>query len=231
MARILYTGIVSDIKGSIGGTTFMHNSSGRIAKRRSDQKFSLSSNQYSTAAKFASIVVIWRNLLGSERTAWDAIANANPRYDKWGVQKTLSGFQYFVAANRNLITIGEPIQTYPAVYESPQEVNDYDPTATTTTFNLHWSAPQYWTDYTLLVFASPPTQKRSSTSRILRRLITQYSGLSLTNLDILSNYIAVYPLDWPSLITNSHGFIKLFVMSIGVATGITSQFNAFQLEF
>lgn len=231
MARILYTGIVSDIKGSIGGTTFQHNASGRIVKRRSDQKFALSSEQSSSAVKLASIVTRWRGLSVANRDLWNAMALAYPRYDKWGRLKTLSGFQYFTAANRNLLTLGAALIDSPAAYSAPLEVNDYDPVATNATLSLDFSVPQNYSRYNLVIMASPPTQALSSKSRQLRKIIGISDQVNPVSLDVLNPYVAVYPVVWADLIDFSHGIIQFSLFTIDEVTGITSMFNSFPLEF
>lgn len=225
MARILYTGIVSEIKGSIAGTTFQHNASGRIVKGRSNQKFSSSSLQSSAQADFANVITKWRSLSGFDRTSWNEKAAENPRVDKWGRVKTLSGFQYHAAANRNLLTIGEAYQSSPTPYTAPLAVPAYAVTSTTTTFVINLMGATNFTGYQVLVFASPPTQAFSYNSRPQRRLIVQYTGAYLTTRDILSDYIAVYPLDFADLVTNGKGLIQFFLCTVHIATGLTSQFT------
>jgi hypothetical protein len=230
MARILYTGIVSDIKGSISGTTFQHNASGRIAKARSNQRFSSSSLQSGTQAQFATVAARWRDLALFDRESWDDMAFEYDRVDKWGNHKTISGYQYHALSNRNLLTIGEPMQDAPAAYVTPLQVQSYDVTTDATHFTINFTAPFNLANYTLLVFASPPTQKSHANSRVMRRLICQETGITVEDLEIMPNYIAVYPLNWASLFAGGHCLIHLFLCTVANATGMTSQFSIYQEE-
>ena len=230
MARILYTGIVSDIKGSIAGTTFQHNASGRIAKARSNQSFSSSTIQNSTQAKLATVATRWRGLSLYNRESWDDMAFEYDRIDKWGAHKTISGFQYHALSNRNLLTIGEPMQDYPAAYVTPLVVQDFDVTTDATHFTINFIAPFNLTLHNLLIFASAPTQKSHAKSRVARRLIAQFWGDTYEDLEILTYYQAVYPFNWASLFTSGHCLIHLFLCTVARATGMTSQFSNYQEE-
>jgi len=230
MARILYSGIVSEIRGSIAGTTFQQNASGKVVKARSNQQFSSSSLQSSCQNKLSAIVMKWRSLTVTQRTDWQGMAEAYPRTDKWGRVKTLSGFQYYAAANRNLVTAGLSKIDSPNSYVAPMPVPDYDPSVASDSFFLQFTESLNLTNHTLLVFASPPTQRLSSTSRVLRRLISTGTGGYSEGVEILTPYLAVYPLNWSDLITNGHCVIKLFLCTVANSTGLTSQFNAWQVE-
>jgi hypothetical protein len=230
MARVLYTGILDDLKGSIAGTTFQHNASGRIAKGRSNQRFSSSVAQTGTQNNFATIAMRWRGLSVANRALWDAIALAHPRTDKWGVIKTLSGFQYQLAANRNLLTIGQALQNAPATYVSPLTVPAYTIAATSSALYFNFTAPPVnLTGYELLVFASPPTQSISPKSRVSRRLITMTTGGAVYAFEFLASYIAVYPLVWATLYTTGHCVIQFYACTISIATGLISPWNVQKL--
>jgi hypothetical protein len=225
MARILYTGLVSELKGSIAGTTFQHNASGRIAKSRANQRFSPSGLQSGTQAQFAQVATRWRDLSLFDRESWDDFAFEYDRIDKWGVHKTISGYQYHALSNRNLLTIGEPMQDAPAPYVTPLQVQPFDVVSDDTKLDVEFVSLFDLTGYTLLVFASPPTQKSHATSRVQRRLILQLANAEVEVLELLAEYLAVYPLNWPSLFASGHCLIHLFLCTVANATGMTSQFS------
>jgi hypothetical protein len=96
MARIQYSGLVTAINGSVGGTTFQTNKYGFTVKNKANMvhpRTSLQSNQ-----KLALSVAItrWRALSSPQRSLWDSWALAYPQYAKHNPTAQLSGFNVFI---------------------------------------------------------------------------------------------------------------------------------------
>jgi hypothetical protein len=224
MARISYTGLVSDIKGSIAGTTFQHNSSGRIAKSKNTSRFSSSSFQSLSQAQFVAIVKHWRELTITNRTNWINEAFAHPIIDKWGVARSLTGFQYFISRNRNLVTIGQAVQDDPFTYATPLTISGATADADATDLIVNLDASYDLSTETLIVFASPPTQAIVPTSRVQQRLIEQYTGSAISSLNITATYCGVYGLIWATFFATAKCIINVSLAIVRNDNGVISPF-------
>jgi hypothetical protein len=96
MARIKYSALVTEIKGSIGGTTFQSNAYGYTIKNKPRQVKPKSQYQNRSKLYLAAAAQQWNYLGSSSRGEWDAWAAANPQYAKNNPSAVLSGFAVFV---------------------------------------------------------------------------------------------------------------------------------------
>lgn len=96
MARIIYTGIVSKIAGSIGGTVFQSNKHGFTVKNKANMVSPQSVDQNSAKSRFAFAVSSWSAASQATRDTWNNWANANPQYAFNNPSSQLSGFEVFV---------------------------------------------------------------------------------------------------------------------------------------
>ncbi len=96
MARIIYSGLVTKIAGSIGGTTFQSNKHGFTVKNKANMVSPQSVDQNSAKARFAFAVSSWSAASQSTRDNWNAWATANPQYAFYNPSSQLSGFEVFV---------------------------------------------------------------------------------------------------------------------------------------
>lgn len=96
MARIIYSGLVTKIAGSIGGTTFQSNKHGFSVKNKANMVSPQSVDQNSAKARFAFAVSSWSAASQSTRDNWNAWATANPQYAYNNPSSQLSGFEVFV---------------------------------------------------------------------------------------------------------------------------------------
>jgi len=80
MARITY-GLITDIRGSIGGLTFQKNASGAIVRLKSTRVINPSNLLANQQRLLASIVALWFTLTNDQKNAWNALAAAHPFID------------------------------------------------------------------------------------------------------------------------------------------------------
>jgi len=99
MARIKFTAIVEDIRGSIGGTTFQKNAYGYSAKRRPNMVKPNSPNQLASQIRFSQAVRAWDALTNEQRANWETYASTYPQYSKHNLDSQLSGYALFVKYN------------------------------------------------------------------------------------------------------------------------------------
>lgn len=95
MARIIYSALVDNIRGSIQGTTFQRNAYGYTIKGKPNMVNPNTARQNSRKSTFSIALQAWRNITGANRAAWDAYANAFPIPSRKNPDAYLSGFAAF----------------------------------------------------------------------------------------------------------------------------------------
>jgi hypothetical protein len=99
--------IITDIAGSIGGTT-LKRQSGNIAiynKSRGANKSILYQNK--ALGYMSSTRQYWRNLLQNEKSSWDNAASRFTFPDKFGTQRNVTGYQLFTKSTNALAIVSE----------------------------------------------------------------------------------------------------------------------------
>lgn len=118
MAIFQLGAFVTEIVGSIGGTTFKRQGSSRVMMRKSNGASRSKLLQNPRIAQNASIFQKWRNLSGAEQTAWTNIAAANTVKNKFGENVHISGtnFQRKMDLQTNFLgVIPDPLTWSPDV--------------------------------------------------------------------------------------------------------------------
>lgn len=96
MARIIYSGLVTSIRGSVGGTTFQNNAYGFTIKNKANIIRPNTSYQERQKVCFSKAVKAWSLMSSAQRDTWNAWAAAFPQYSKHNPSAVLSGYAAFV---------------------------------------------------------------------------------------------------------------------------------------
>lgn len=230
MARVKYTGAVSDLSGSISGTTFQKNSSGSIARAKATQSFFSSQLQSASRNDFAKVSTYWSKLDLSVQQNWNAYAAAHPIYDRWGNVKSLNGFQYYMQSNINLLGLGLEIIPTPPVF-SPQEiVPDYSIVAYSNSLHLDFYPAINYPNCDLVVYASAPTTSSSLLNRKNIWLIGSFASPNAGIFDIKSFYEQCFNITWSSFFNSAACNIVFQCILVNRVTGLASPFKGFILS-
>jgi hypothetical protein len=95
MARIIYSGLVTAIRGSIGGTTFQSNAYGFTVKNKANMVKPNSAEQNIRKIILSKVTKAWGTLSVSDRNNWNTFASIVPQYAKHNPSSVLSGFAAF----------------------------------------------------------------------------------------------------------------------------------------
>jgi len=95
MARIVYSALVTSIRGSIGGTTFQNNAYGFTIKNKPNVIRPNTPNQELRKLALSRAVKSWAGLSDAERSDWNTWAAANPQFAKHNQSSVLSGYAVF----------------------------------------------------------------------------------------------------------------------------------------
>ena len=122
MARVNYSGIVTELVGNIGGSTFQKNGSGFIVRNVGHCRKSSSTAQRLQHQKHYATLNEYSNLILDNKLLWRSFASAHPRIDKFGTSKFISGANWFQSINSNLKLLDLSKLLVPPVYEMPVAV-------------------------------------------------------------------------------------------------------------
>lgn len=103
MAVIKLGSIVTDIAGSIGGTTFRRTSTGHAVYNKQGKQVKSAFAKASRKNELGNIFSSWYNLTENEREQWALNASVYPLKDKFGNTKYLTGRQLYTKLNAQLL--------------------------------------------------------------------------------------------------------------------------------
>lgn len=119
-ALVQFGGGVSQIRGSIAGTTFSRNRAGAIARSRTKPINPGTISQSLVRASFGASSAAWGGLDTTQTEAWDAYGTLLTRLNRIGESYTPKGRQLFIECNHNLTLVGLPQISVPSpVTDSP----------------------------------------------------------------------------------------------------------------
>jgi hypothetical protein len=94
-ARIKYTALVDNIRGSIQGTTFQRNAYGYTVKGKPAMVNPNTNRQRSRKQTFSIAAQAWRTISDADRAAWEAYAETFPIPSRLNPDAYLNGFAAF----------------------------------------------------------------------------------------------------------------------------------------
>lgn len=129
MAVIKLGSIVSDIAGSIGGTTFRRTSTGHAVYNKQGRQVKSAFAKASRKNELGNIFSSWYNVSESEREQWAINASNYPLKDKFGSTKYLTGRQLYTKLNAQLLpanAISDVKSFEPFVELAPVNIYSFD---------------------------------------------------------------------------------------------------------
>jgi hypothetical protein len=123
MARIIYSGLVTSIRGSIGGTTFQNNAYGFTAKNKPNMIKPNSVPQSLSKIILSKAVKGWSTITDSDRASWNTFADTFPQFAKNNPSSQLSGYAafvkwhttFFLGAGVGAAYVPEPVTAMPTI--------------------------------------------------------------------------------------------------------------------
>lgn len=222
MARVEYGVIITDIIGSIGGVTFQHNRSGKIARLRPKTHKNPTSAQVDRQVKHAGILYSWQQLSGAQQGAWNDFADLHTKTNMFGDVKTLSGLNWYESVNlsRDLIGLGELIA--PPAYNLPCAVPAYTVTINQTKIEINLTAPFDTTDNALIIRATGPIPNTTTNFRGQWRFIKYEDTGVINDIDVTNLWKDIFTCIYPPS-SNMLGFnIGIMLQTFRKTSGIQS---------
>lgn len=96
MARIKYSALIEDIRGSVGGTTFQGNKHGYTIKAKSNVVKPKSPLQNRSKSITSIVTRAWASLTSTQRGYYNTYASTYPQYARHNPSSVLSGYEVFL---------------------------------------------------------------------------------------------------------------------------------------
>lgn len=212
MARIVYSGLVTEIKGSVGGTTFQSNRSGYIVRNKQYKGPVKSVGNVEAGRAFAIASRRWSLLSLAQRNAYKTMAATYDYTDLWGNTKTLTGFQWFMASTTNqfrvdgiglpLAAAGSPVRVIPSV--------TWHATLTLWYFNiLSWASTN--ADY-VIVYATAPMRSITFLNKLSYRFLVLYPKTFGESYFLSAAYKSAFGFNISEVNSNVKGYINFLAL-------------------
>ena len=222
MARVEYGTIITDIKGSIGGITFQHNRSGKIARLRPKTHKNPTSAQVDRQIKHTEILYDWQQLSGAQQGDWNNFADLHTKENMFGDTKKLSGLNWYEAINlsRDLIGMGSII--VPPAYNLPCAVPAYTVTINQTKIEINLTAPFDTANNALIIRATNPIPNTTVNFRGQWRFIKYEDTGIINNIDITNLWKDIFTCIYPPSSNMVGVNIGIMLQTIRKTSGIQS---------
>lgn len=113
MANIKLGLIITDIQGSVGGSTFRRTPRGVILYNKQGTQIKSAFAEASRKNQLGNIFSAWQNLAPEDQNYWNEQATLYPQKNKFGSVVYLTGRQFFTKLSAQMLPAQEPIQISP----------------------------------------------------------------------------------------------------------------------
>lgn len=150
MAKITYSSLITNISGSLAGSTFKRVKGASIIRNRQHTRTPNTAQQHTIKGHMIKLSVSWSDLTTTQQKLWDTFAALHP--------KSMSGFNAYVMLNLRLLASGYSSfveQTAPP----PTPVTPTAPEDATRSYisptknRISWTAPTGYTSCVQLYYA------------------------------------------------------------------------------
>ncbi len=119
MASIKLAHVVSDIKGSIGGSIFGNTGNQRYLRTKTSQVNRITTAQSKQRSFITSLTQSWRTLSDTQRKLWNGFAENQTTTNRVGDNIQLTGFNWYVKLNSRLFLIAKTLLSIPPLFLIP----------------------------------------------------------------------------------------------------------------
>lgn len=192
MARIIYSGLVDSIRGSIQGTTFQRNAYGYTIKGKPNMVNPNTSRQNRRKKSFSGAAQAWRTLSDADREAWNAYANAFPIPSRKNPSAYLSGLAAFTRWHAVMWQRNSTILNDPAGAQGTAILDQVE--LILSGGDLFVSAPNDITEgpWWVFIYLSRPLQPTQAFVKSWQRYVTSFDSESASDVLITSLYTAIF---------------------------------------
>jgi hypothetical protein len=174
----IYSPILGELRGSIGGNTFSRNKGGVYVRQRGVPTNPNSTRQQVVRSLVATYAQYWGGVLDAdERAAWNTYAQEHPVLNSLGQEIYLTGLDWYVKINTRLADAALTPLTEPPVEEGPGSLATITPTLTSPAGLSLAFAPVLEEDECIVCWASLP-QKGGTMPNFRQCRLVGYSAVA-----------------------------------------------------
>lgn len=216
MATFKLGAIITDIRGSIAGTTIRRTPNGHIMYNKQGTQIKSAFAPASKKNELSNIFKAWGELDKAKQTAWSENALLYPIKNKFGDSKFLTGRQLFTKLNGQLLPTGAT--SNPLTFDTFVESK----TATLVNFSLGAeecaiSFPSSATVQKIMVSVYRVRRKGGVKPHAHFRRTAVLTTKNINGIDIGNEFSAQFPL---AVAGQEYGFNIQFINSSGIVTGV-----------
>lgn len=226
MARVTYGALITDLSGSIGGTTFQKNSSGAIARCRAFTPVNPSIQQSDRQLAMIQLVALWPTLTLLQKKDWNDLAAAHNKINDWGNYKKISGYQWFLAYNLNAFTQNQGPWITPDAYVLVDPVPAFTLVADVDHLYLDFGAPVSFPGTYAGIYATVPMRQTSIKLRKSTFLLSLWATSNVQYIYIEDEYEALFNVNWPTFFAGSQCAIIVRMKNFQEDSGYASPFTS-----
>ena len=158
MALVTYGGGVTEFSGSLAGNTFQRTRAGQIVRTRSTRPSRSTTPMTITQSNTYSLMHQWRTLTEEQQGQWNTFAGIHTRINIFGQQKTLSGCNYFISINSNLLLCGSAVIVNPPTFNAPITIKTLELVAVAGNISANYEMEDSVINTRFIIMSTPPIQ-------------------------------------------------------------------------
>jgi hypothetical protein len=221
MAIIQLGSLISGIKGSIGGITFSSNAAGICAKQKVRKRKSVTGKQSLSLQNNNAAVAAWASLSLSNKNAWIAYASLYSKTDRYGVSKTLTGFNWFVSIFNASMYVNGTFPLVPPTYGLPASLPSFSVNVNSSDFIITFDSAIDDSLIDIMIYTTPPVRTSSELNRGLLRFTSKGTTDYTTSFSIKQGWEDAHGLLLSSLSSADNFNINTQIFAISKSSFIT----------
>jgi hypothetical protein len=226
MARVTYGALVTDLAGSIAGTTFQKNASGAIARSRAYTPVNPSIQQSDRQLAMIQFVALWSTLTLIQKTAWNDLAAAHNKINDWGNYTKLSGYQWFISYNLNAFTQNQGPWLTPEAYVLVDPVPAFTLFTDNDEFLIDFGGVESFPGTYAGIYATVPMRQTSIKLRKSTFLLTCWATENTQYIDLTALYENLFNVTWADFFADSECSIIVRMKNFQEDSGYASPFTS-----
>jgi len=191
MARVQYGAFITQLKGSIAGSTFQSSRHGFSVRNKPIAPKGRSTDQNTLRDYWRIVSQHWRTLPQADRDTWAAVAPSWPAVDAYGNSITLTGFECYMRSNYKKYIVKQKIAdigSLPVVLYNPV-ITDVVASIALGTIILTFANGPVDPDFSMIVEAAAPVSAGTSYRPSSMRGFAIIPTASVSPYDLTAAYV------------------------------------------
>lgn len=221
MAIVEFGAGITALKGSIQGWTFQQNRAGHIVRSRPRPTKNPTADQTTEQSQFVSLIQDFQQLTPGQKLTWDAFSINNPKTNRFGEEKILTGQNWFTTINNARARLALGQLSVPPANLLPEAITSFNLVVDATKIEIDTITPNNPTDTGIFIFSSFPTTQTTKLNRTALRETKIISSGPFGTVNLTSDWETTHRLSWPPGGIANCINVAIQLVPVRVTTGIT----------